>query len=210
MPRYFFHVAEGDAADLIRDSDGVVLDGEGEARKRAIALARNIVRGSGESLDGWKIVVAGEKGDQILVMPLSAISAQNILTWLQPGSLIAGCKYLFGLRPSDRFDAAAALGISIQAALMIILMIVSHSDSYRTASAPTEDRIVAVRFIPEASPEAIAEFMDRYKTVVIGSPRSGGFYRLRVSDPRLPKEDLAKLPARMMQDSIVELAATVE
>ena len=72
MPRYFFHMIEGDDSDLIKDSDGVVLDNTSEARKQAIALARHIVEdSSGESLDGWKIVVADENGNQLLVIALS-------------------------------------------------------------------------------------------------------------------------------------------
>jgi hypothetical protein len=211
MPRYFFHMVEGDGSELIRDSDGVVLESVSEARKQAIALARHIVEdSSGGSLDGWKIVVTDENGDELLIMPLSEMSAQSSRMWFQPGSLIARCKHLFGLRPSARFEAAAALGIVVQAALMTILMIVSKGESYRIASAPADEQNVAVRFIPQASPEAISEFLDRYKAAETGSPRSGGFYRLRLSDPRLPKEELAKLVTRMMQESIVELAATVE
>src|SRR5262249_19627337 len=115
MPRYFFHMVEGVGSDLIRDSDGVVLDNTSEARKQAVALARHIVEdSSGESLDGWKIVVADENGDQLLVMPLSEMSAQSNGMWFQPGSLIARSKHLFGLRPSARFEAAAALGIVVQ------------------------------------------------------------------------------------------------
>ena len=67
-----------------------------------------------------------------------------------------------------------------------------------------------VRFLPRATPEAISEFLDRYKAAVTGRPRSGDFYRLCLSDSRLTKEELAKLVTRMMQESIVELAATVE
>ena len=222
MPRYFFHMIEGDDSNLIRDSDGVVLDNTSEARKQAIALARHIVEdSSGESLDGWKIVVADENGNRLLVMALAEMSAQSSRKWFEPGSLIARCKHLFGLRPSARFDAAAALGIIVQAALMTILMIVSQGesyrttsapagDSYRTASAPGDEQNVAVRFIPQTSPQSISEFLDRYKAVVTGNPGSGGFYRLHLSDPHLPKEELAKLVTRMMQESIVEFAATVE
>jgi hypothetical protein len=222
MPRYFFHMVDGVGSELIRDSDGVVLEGASEARKQAIALARHIVEdSSGESLDAWKIAVTDENGDELLIMPLSEMSAQSSRMWFQPGSLIARCKHLFGLRPSARFEAAAALGIVVQAALMTVLMIVSKGesyrtasppagDSYRTASAAADEQNVAVRFIPQASPEAISEFLDRYKAAETGSPRSGGFYRLRLSNPRLPKEELAKLVTRMMQESIVELAATVE
>ena len=167
MPRYFFHMIEGSDSDLIRDSDGVVLDNTSEARKQAVALARHIVQdSSGESLDGGKIVVTEENGDRLLITPLSGISARSIWMPFQPGSLIARRKHLFGLRPSARFEAAAALGIVVKAALMTILMIVSKGESYRIASPPAGDSYrtasaaaggvaVAVRFVPQASPGAI-------------------------------------------------------
>ena len=168
-----------------------------------------------------EIVVTHENGDELLVMSLSGMSAQSDRMWFEPGSLIARCKHLFGLPPSARFEAAAALGIIVQAALMTVLMIVSKGESYRTASPPAGDSYrtasaaagdvaVAVRFVPQASPETIGEFLDRYNASMTAGPGSGGFYRLRLSDPHLPKEELAKLVTRMMQESIVELAAAVE
>jgi hypothetical protein len=34
MPRYFFNVIEGYSKNLVRDSEGVILDGDDEAKKK--------------------------------------------------------------------------------------------------------------------------------------------------------------------------------
>jgi len=87
--------------------------------------------------------------------------------------------------------------------------------TYQTASAPetslpTGDAVVAVRFVSQASSEAIGEFLERYHAVIIGSPRAGGFYRLRLADLQVPTEERTEIVTRMMGESIVELAAAVE
>lgn len=211
MPHYFFNMVEGDGRDAVRDSDGVVLSDAGAARKKAAGLARDIVRhGFQEPIESWKIVVTDESGEQVLSLALSEIPAGSIWNWFESRSLIARCKRLFGVGPAARFAAAAGLGIVIQAGLLTVLMVMNETGKYQTASAPTSDAIVAVRFVGQASPEAIGEFLERYKAAIIDSPRAGGFYRLRFTDPHLPKEELTKTVTRMMRESIVELAAAVE
>jgi hypothetical protein len=36
MPRYFFHMVEGDGRELVRDPEGVVLSGPERARKQSV------------------------------------------------------------------------------------------------------------------------------------------------------------------------------
>jgi hypothetical protein len=67
-----------------------------------------------------------------------------------------------------------------------------------------------VRFASQSSPAAIAEFLDRYEAEVIGIPQQGGFYRLRIRDQYLRDNELQAVLSRMMQENIVELAASVE
>ena len=103
---------------------------------------------------------------------------------------MSGCGYFLGSGPSERFAASAGLGIAIQGAVMAILMIVSQGTTYQTASATGEHGIIAVRFAPQASPAAIAEFVERYEAEVIGIPRPGGFYRLRIREQYLRDNEL--------------------
>jgi hypothetical protein len=46
MPRYFFHLYDGDSKNLVRDSEGALLPGCREAKTRQLAYAR-ILPGSG-------------------------------------------------------------------------------------------------------------------------------------------------------------------
>src|SRR5262249_49669792 len=103
---------------------------------------------------------------------------------------------------------SAGLGIAIQGAVMAILMLVSQGATYQTASAPAEHRFVAVRFAPQASPAAIAEFLDRYEAEIIGIPQRGGVYSLRIREQYLRDNKLPAVLSRMMQESIVAIAAS--
>ena len=209
MPRYYFNIAECGGGNLMRDSDGIEFSSVNEARQEARGLARDIARhglhGSGET---WKIVVADENGDEVLSVALSEIRARRIWTWFDPASLITRLKYGLGARPYVSLAAAAGLGIVIQAALTTVL-IMQQSGGYQTASAPAEDAVVAIRFVPHASAVDISKFLDSYQASIAGRPRSDGFFRLRI-DPRPPKEELAKIVSRITQAKVVEFAAAVQ
>jgi hypothetical protein len=99
--------------------------------------------------------------------------------------------HLCGEREHRRFAASAGLGIAIQGAVMSILMIVSQGTTYQTVSTPAEHGFVVVRFAPQASPAAIAEFLDRYEAELIGIPQRGGF---------LPRPEASASPGRAIAD----------
>ena len=210
MPRYHFNIVGGEGSDFVSDPKGVVLSSGNAARKKAVALARDMVRDGSvhEPMERWKIVVTGENGDEILRVPLSRNQGWTWTLW-HPRQLIAGRTSFLGATPSDRFAATAGLGLAIQGALLAIFMIMSHGTTYQTASAPAEQRVLLVRFSPNASPEAVRDFLDRYQASVIGTPQPGGFYRLHVAEGRSPDE-LAATASRIMKEAIVEIAATTE
>jgi hypothetical protein len=211
MPRYHFNVVGGDGSDLVSDPEGVVLSSRNAARKKAVALARDMVRDGlvHEPAERWTIVVTGENGDEIVRVPLSRNRGWTWTLW-HPRELIAGPVRFLGATPSERFAASAGLGLAIQGALLAIFMIVSHGTTYQTASSPAGHGILAVRFAPQGSPAAIADFLNRYKAEVIGTPAQGGFYRLRIRDQSLKENELPGVLSRMMRESIVELAASAE
>jgi hypothetical protein len=211
MPRYHFNVVGGDGSDLVSDPEGVVLSSRNAARRKAVALARDMVRDGlvHEPTERWKIVVTGENGDVILRVPLSRNRGWTWTLW-HPRELIAGSTWFLGATPSERFAASAGLGLAVQGALLAIFMIVSHGTTYQTASSRAGHGIVAARFAPQASPAAIAEFLNRYKAEVIGTPAQGGFYRLQIRDQSFRGNELPAVLSRMMRESIVELAASSE
>jgi hypothetical protein len=66
MPRYFFNIMEGHSQNLVRDIEGALLSGAGEARKEAVGLARDITRhGIHEPTQTWKVIVTDESGDEV-------------------------------------------------------------------------------------------------------------------------------------------------
>jgi hypothetical protein len=64
-----------------------------------------------------------------------------------------------------------------------------------------------VRFVREASVADITAFLETYQASLVGGPRPGDLYRLRVAETALPPAELAKVVSRMMQEKVVEFAA---
>jgi hypothetical protein len=81
---------------------------------------------------------------------------------------------------------------------------VANRGVYETASAPTNEAIVAVRFIAQVTAEDITAFLETYNGNIIDVPRPGGFYRVRIAGPTLSQEELKKVAARMAQE-VVEM-----
>src|SRR5712692_5253107 len=203
-------MVDGCSTKLVRDSEGAVFPGVSEARKEAVSLARDVARhGFRGSTQTWKVVVTDENGDEVLTVPLSEIRARMPRTWFGLGGHIAKLKSNFGPRTFVWLVAAAVLAIIVQAAVTTVL-ITKQRGSYQTASAPTEGAIVAIRFVPNASMADITKFLDAYKASLVDGPRRDGFYRLRITDTTLPREELAKIVGRMAQEKAVEFAAIVE
>src|ERR1700681_83564 len=70
MPRYFFNIMEGHSQNLVRDIEGALLSGAGEARKEALGLARDITRhGIQEPTQTWAVIVTDESGNEVLTVP---------------------------------------------------------------------------------------------------------------------------------------------
>jgi hypothetical protein len=206
VPRYFFNIVDSDSKNLVRDSEGVLFSGVGEARKEAVGLARDVARHGFKGLTAtWKVLVTDENGDKVLTVPLSEIRARKA-AWFDLGRHIAKFKSSFGPRTFVGLLAAAVLVIIVQAAVTTAL-VTQHGGSYQTASAPTEGAIVAVRFVPHASVADITKFLDAYKASLVGGPRPGGFYRLRIAAKTLPQQELAKIVSQIAQEKVVEFTA---
>jgi hypothetical protein len=70
MPRYFFHVTNGDRS--ARDVDGVELLDFSAADREAREMARDLLTGSVVTRPewaGWRIEVRDENGNQVLSFP---------------------------------------------------------------------------------------------------------------------------------------------
>src|SRR5260370_11654711 len=115
MPRYFFNIMEGHSQNLVRDIEGVLLSGAGEARKEAIGLAQDITRhGIHKPTQAWTVIVTDENGDEVLTVPLSGIPARKTQASFGLGSRIAKLESSFGRDTIVWLIGAAVLAISVQ------------------------------------------------------------------------------------------------
>jgi uncharacterized protein DUF6894 len=203
MPRYFFHVMEAKSLrNSVRDAEGTVLSDEREAKKEAIGLAQDIathgVHGSGE----WTVVVTDEYGNSILTVPLSEVRARRTRPWLKLRSRISN----FVSGSPHRFAWSIVAGAIVVLGIVTTVLF-QDKGTYQTASAPSPGAIVAVRFVAQANAADVTRFLEAYKGSIVDGPRSGGFYRIRISETPLPQDQLAKLAARMGQEKVVDFIA---
>jgi len=205
MPRYFFNIMEGHSQNLVRDIEGVLLSGAGEARKEAIGLAQDITRhGIHKPTQAWTVIVTDENGDEVLTVPLSGIPARKTQASFGLGSRIAKLESSFG-----RDTIVWLIGAAVQTGVTAV-HVAQQRGSYQTASAPTEGALVAVRFAGQASMADVTKFLETYQASLAGGPRPGNLYRLRIGETTLPQAELAKIVGRMTQEKVVEFAAAVQ
>lgn len=207
MPRYFFNIMEGHSQNLVRDIEGALLAGAGEARKEAVGLAQDITRhGIHEPLQAWAVIVTDENGDEVLTVPLSETRTRKIPAAFDLGNRVARLESSFGRGAVVWLIGAAVLGIIVQATVTSV-RIAQQQPGYQTASAPADGAIVAVRFAPQASMADITKFLEAYQASLAGGPGSGNLYHLRIGDTSLPPAELAEIAGRMSQENVVEFAA---
>jgi hypothetical protein len=210
MPRYYFNIMEGHSQNLVRDIEGALLSGAGEARNEAVGLARDITRhGIHEPTQTWAVIVTDENGDEVLKVPLSGIPVRKSRGTFDLGSRIAKLESSLGRGTIVWLIGVAVLAITVQTAISTV-RVAQQRGTYQTASAPTQGALVAVRFAPQASMADITRFLDAYAASVAGGPQPGNLFRLRIGDTTLPQAELAKIVSRMAQEKVVEFAATAQ
>jgi len=71
------------------------------------------------------------------------------------------------------------------------------------ASAPSEGSYAVVRFAPQATTDDITKFLGAYKATVVEGPLKGQLYRIRLSEIKLPTEEVGKIVRQMQSESNV-------
>ena len=110
----------------------------------------------------------------------------------------------------------AAIAIMLQAGLLAGLVLNKEAapGGYQTASAPgtaaVEGTFVMARFASQTTSADITAFLQANNLAIVNGPVAGGLYRLRVSETKMPKEQLAERARQLQQDKRVDLIATVE
>ena len=110
--------------------------------------------------------------------------------------------------------SVAVLAILLQAGFIADVVLKDRSAEYGTASAPTTDpgvgEFTLIRFAPQASADDITKFLAANKLQVAAGPVAGGFYRVRVAETKLPKEELGRIVKKLQDDKVVNFIATVQ
>lgn len=210
MPRYFFNIMEGHSQNLVRDIEGALLSGTGEARKEALGLAQDITRhGMHEPLQTWSVIVTDENGDEVLTVPLSQAPARKTRSAFALGGRIAKLESSFGRGTILWLIGAAVLVISVPTAIRTVHL-GQQRDGYQTASASTAGAFVAVRFAAQASMDEVSKFLDAYHASFVDGPRLGNMFRVRIADTTLPPQELTQIVRRMGKEKVVELVVAAQ
>jgi anti-sigma-K factor RskA len=126
-------------------------------------------------------------------------------------------EFLWNLTPRTlaRSAMAAALAILVQAAVIASVVVKEQGSPSGPglASAPNEGSYAVVRFAPQATANDITNFLGAYKAKVVDGPLNmeGPVYRVRLSETKLPKEEVGKIVRQMQSESkIVDFIAAKE
>ena len=104
-------------------------------------------------------------------------------------------------------QAAAAVAILVQAAVIATVVVKEQGapSGPSLASAPSEGSFAVVRFAPQATANDITNFLGAYKAKVVEGPLNmgGQLYRIRLSETKLPKDEVGKIVQQMQAESKV-------
>jgi anti-sigma-K factor RskA len=102
---------------------------------------------------------------------------------------------------------AAAAAILVQAAVITSVVVKEQGTSTgpSLASAASDGSFAVVRFAPQATATDITNFLGAYKATVVEGPLNmgGQLYRIRLSEAKLPKDEVGKIIRQMQGESKV-------
>ena len=125
--------------------------------------------------------------------------------WFDLGSRIS--EFLWSLTPRTLAWSATAAAVAILLQAAVIASVVVKEQGNRSgpglASAPSAGSYAVVRFAPQATANDITNFLGAYKATVVEGPLAGQVYRIRLSETKLPKEEVGKIVRQMQSESNV-------
>jgi len=102
---------------------------------------------------------------------------------------------------------AAAVAILVQAAVITSILVKEQGapGGLSLASAPSDGSFAVVRFAPQATASEITNFLGAYKATVVEGPLNmgGQLYRIRLSETKLPQDEVGRIIREMQSDSKV-------
>ena len=123
--------------------------------------------------------------------------------WFDLGSRISELLRSLTPRTFAWSATAAAVAILVQAAVIAAVVVKEQGapSGPSLASAPSEGSYAVVRFAPQATADDITKLLGTYKATVIDGPLAGQVYRIRLSETKLPKEEVNKIVRQMQSES---------
>src|SRR3982075_615866 len=102
---------------------------------------------------------------------------------------------------------AAAVAILVQAAVIATVVVKEQGapSGPGLASTPSEGSFAVVGFPPHATANDITNFLGAYKATLVEVPLNmgGQLYRIRLSEAKLPKDEVGKIIRQMQEESKV-------
>jgi hypothetical protein len=93
----------------------------------------------------------------------------------------------------------------------VVVKVQGSSSGPELASAPSEGSYAVVRFAPQATANDITNFLGAYKAKVVDGPMGGQLYRIRLSETKLPKEEVDQIVRQTQSESkVVDYIAVEE
>jgi len=131
--------------------------------------------------------------------------AQRHRRWFDLGSRISEFLSILTPRTLAWSATAAAVAILVQAAVIAAVVVKEQGSpsAPEFASAPSEGSYAVVRFAPQTTADDITKFLGAYKATVVEGPLKGQLYRIRLSETKLPKEEVGKIVREMQSESNV-------
>src|SRR5215471_10380111 len=133
--------------------------------------------------------------------------------WFDLGGRISEFLSILTPRTLAWSATAAAVAILVQAAVIAAVVVKEQGSPSEPglASAPSEGSYVVVRFAPQATADDITKFLGAYKATVVEGPLKGQLYRIRLSNTKLPQEEVGNLVSQMQSESkVVDFIAAKE
>jgi hypothetical protein len=109
--------------------------------------------------------------------------------------------------------AAAALAILVQAAVITTMVVKDPNGpaAIGLANKPSDGSFAMVRFAAQATAADITNFLGAHKASMVEGPKPGGLYKVKLTDSKLPADEVGKIIKQMQEESkIVSFIAVVQ
>ena len=145
----------------------------------------------------------GEAWEILRVTDAEEARAPRHRRWFDLGSRIS--EFLWSLTPRTLAWSATAVAVAIFVQAAVIGAVVVKEQGSPSgpglASASNEGSYAVVRFAPQATANEITNFLGAYKATVVEGPLAGQVYRIRLSETKLPKEEVNKIVRQMQSET---------